>query len=399
MTKEEKEKMNSDILRLMNSDINHSTVPTPLDTIITRLISGFYFIPDYQRKYVWDEKQVVELMISLIRNIPIPKLYMYNLPSDGKYTIIDGQQRLTSLFFFIKGVFPEKDSERKSKYDFKEIDRLIQEYDISKVKDEKNNLKNQLKKDHGLVFKKFNYIIDEEETKINLEFNQFSQENKLLFLNKVFDFGVVTVINPLSENKKTEDEINKVYIEIFKLLNSSGEPLSDQEIRNGIYYNTDLYKQINNFNKNNEEWIKIKKKMLKSDIGNRSDDTEFLLRLISLNNYITFDKELELKKYTTYSKLIERLSIDFKNKQVKDVIDILEIFFNGIKLDEEIKVEKLNLEACFVATSKLNLIKPGFRLSKEIINFPLEKESKTSSKAEILKRIKVIMDELSRGIL
>lgn len=62
MTEREKVKINEDILKLMNSDINHSTIPTPLDTIITRLISEFYFIPDYQRKYVWNEKQVIELM-------------------------------------------------------------------------------------------------------------------------------------------------------------------------------------------------------------------------------------------------------------------------------------------------------------------------------------------------
>lgn len=398
MTEREKVRMNEDILKLMNSDINHSTIPTPLDTIITRLISEFYFIPDYQRKYVWNEKQVIELMISLIKNRPIPKLYMYNLPLEGKYTIIDGQQRLTSLFFFIKGIFPEKDSERKSKYNFKEIDRLIQKYNVSKDINQKNEIKNELKAEHGLIFKKFRYIMDDEK-KINLEFNEFSQENKLLFLNKVFDFGVVTVINPLSENKKAEDEINKVYIDIFKLLNSAGEPLSDQEIRNGIYYNTDLYKKINEFNKNNKNWIEVKEKMLKSDIGNRSDDTEFLFRLISLDNYITFDGELELKKYTTYSKLIERLSIDFKNKEVGDLINKLEIFFNGINLESKTKVEKLNLEACFIAASKLELITKEFRLPNEIISFPLEKKSKTSSKTEIIKRVKLIMEKLLEGEL
>ena len=90
---------------LLDTNIYHSTIPTPIDTIISRLISGFYFIPNYQRQYVWNEKQVVALMVSLLKNIPIPKLYMYNKPNDGRYTIIDGQQRLTSLFFFIKGIF------------------------------------------------------------------------------------------------------------------------------------------------------------------------------------------------------------------------------------------------------------------------------------------------------
>ncbi|MBR4758206.1 MAG: DUF262 domain-containing protein [Bacteroidaceae bacterium] len=62
--------------------------------------------PDYQRKYVWDSKKASLLIESILLGIPIPLIYLAD-EGNGVINVIDGQQRLTSLFSFIDGSFPD----------------------------------------------------------------------------------------------------------------------------------------------------------------------------------------------------------------------------------------------------------------------------------------------------
>ena len=62
--------------------------------------------PNYQRKYVWDAKKASLLIESILMNIPIPIVYLA-ATQDEKINVIDGQQRLTSIFSFIDGKFPD----------------------------------------------------------------------------------------------------------------------------------------------------------------------------------------------------------------------------------------------------------------------------------------------------
>jgi hypothetical protein len=52
--------------------------------------------PEFQRNYVWDDKKASLLVESVLLEIPIPVIYLAE-ESDGKFTIIDGQQRLRSF--------------------------------------------------------------------------------------------------------------------------------------------------------------------------------------------------------------------------------------------------------------------------------------------------------------
>ncbi len=61
--------------------------------------------PDFQRQFVWDEKRSSRLIESTLLEIPLPVVYLSEDP-DGKESVIDGQQRLTALFSFIDGQFP-----------------------------------------------------------------------------------------------------------------------------------------------------------------------------------------------------------------------------------------------------------------------------------------------------
>jgi uncharacterized protein with PIN domain len=62
--------------------------------------------PDYQRKYVMDVKLASRLIESILIDVPIPVVYLAE-EMDGTYSVIDGQQRLTSFISFIEGVLPD----------------------------------------------------------------------------------------------------------------------------------------------------------------------------------------------------------------------------------------------------------------------------------------------------
>ena len=55
---------------------------------------------DFQRYLVWDENKQSKLIESLYLNIPIPVCYFAEL-EDGKYSVIDGKQRLSSISIFL----------------------------------------------------------------------------------------------------------------------------------------------------------------------------------------------------------------------------------------------------------------------------------------------------------
>lgn len=64
--------------------------------------------PIYQRNEVWasDRKQL--LIDTILRQYDMPKIYLEQLPEGGRYeyNVIDGQQRLTSIFGFTDNDFP-----------------------------------------------------------------------------------------------------------------------------------------------------------------------------------------------------------------------------------------------------------------------------------------------------
>jgi hypothetical protein len=53
--------------------------------------------PEWQRNYVWDKPRASKLIESFLMDIPVPVVYLNKTP-DGKYEVIDGLQRLTSVF-------------------------------------------------------------------------------------------------------------------------------------------------------------------------------------------------------------------------------------------------------------------------------------------------------------
>ena len=84
--------------------------------------------PDYQRDYVYDEMKASKLIESALMGIPIPTIYLCE-ENDGPYSIIDGQQRMTSFVKFLKNEFKLKKLEELSNFNglyFKDLDKTTQ---------------------------------------------------------------------------------------------------------------------------------------------------------------------------------------------------------------------------------------------------------------------------------
>ena len=62
--------------------------------------------PSFQRLFVWDRTKASRLIESALLAVPLPIIYLTE-EVDGKELVIDGQQRLTSFFSFIDGIFPD----------------------------------------------------------------------------------------------------------------------------------------------------------------------------------------------------------------------------------------------------------------------------------------------------
>ncbi len=82
-----------------------------LETIIKRIDKGIIKLdPDYQRRHRWSDELSSRLIESLLLNIPIPVVYIsQDVDVDdeteenvSRFTIIDGQQRLTAIYRFMK---------------------------------------------------------------------------------------------------------------------------------------------------------------------------------------------------------------------------------------------------------------------------------------------------------
>src|SRR3954470_10912008 len=71
-------------------------------TINSFIESGAVQIPGFQRNYVWGAKRASKLIESLILGLPVPQIFLYE-EARNRFLVIDGQQRMMSIYYFIKG--------------------------------------------------------------------------------------------------------------------------------------------------------------------------------------------------------------------------------------------------------------------------------------------------------
>lgn len=72
--------------------------------------------PEYQRNYIYaDGKRDVAVIQSLLKGYPLGLIY-FNQTSDGKFEVLDGQQRITSFGRFVTNKFAVKDENGMEQY-------------------------------------------------------------------------------------------------------------------------------------------------------------------------------------------------------------------------------------------------------------------------------------------
>lgn len=76
-------------------------------TLVESVKENMFVIPDFQRVYKWNEEQVENLAVSLIRGMPIPPIYAYRNEMN-QLEILDGQQRVISMVLYYMGKYTEK---------------------------------------------------------------------------------------------------------------------------------------------------------------------------------------------------------------------------------------------------------------------------------------------------
>ena len=76
-----------------------------VSTIVDYINKQHIFIPNFQRGYVWNRGQASRLIESLIIQCPIPVIYL-SQNNDETLSVIDGNQRLTSISLFLNNEFP-----------------------------------------------------------------------------------------------------------------------------------------------------------------------------------------------------------------------------------------------------------------------------------------------------
>lgn len=78
----------------------------PLSSIPSMVESGDYQLnPEFQRRHRWNSSKKSRLIESIIMNVPIPPIFLYE-DVFSHYEVMDGLQRLTTISDFYKDKFP-----------------------------------------------------------------------------------------------------------------------------------------------------------------------------------------------------------------------------------------------------------------------------------------------------
>lgn len=355
------------INNILRADLTSYTNGLQVESVINSLVTGYYIIPKFQRKYIWKRSQVANLALSLIKDVPIPPIYLY-LNERKKQVILDGQQRVTSLFLYFNDLWYVGVEEYR-RLDFYKINELSQalkaeEAELIKIEKDKTTPKKKLLekrktvkanikritaelREHGLARSKF-YVKDGEEEK-DISFSSFTDDEREFLKRKRID---TTIVECRSNNAP------KVYADIFKLLNSGGKLLSAQEVRNGVYWELELYDGLFEANKN-RQWREIYGK--ESEV---SKDVEILLKILALNYFTKLENNSISIAYSgtfNWSNIMEDYSDEsarWNSEKVAEQIKLLTDFLEKIENIDRKKFtcNKAVFEAAFVAYTKLQCL-------------------------------------------
>ena len=170
-------------------------------TIISFIESRVFKIPSFQRHYVWDLKRASKLIESLLIGLPIPQMFLYE-SGRNEFLVIDGQQRLMTIYYFVKGRFPRKEKRA----------------DLRDIFDKHGHIPDDVMADDKL-FQKFNLKLD---GIVEGSENRFNGKNYKTLDDFKTSLDLATIRNMVVK-PVSGDEENGAMFEIFNRLNSGGQ--------------------------------------------------------------------------------------------------------------------------------------------------------------------------------
>jgi uncharacterized protein with ParB-like and HNH nuclease domain len=213
---------------------------------IEELLSNYhFFIPSYQRGYKWDTRQVLDLLNDIYEFANKQKLKdeFYCLQpivvskeksdNEKKYKVIDGQQRLTTIYLILKYLQNLKKEFEEIKKECKKIEYFcnFENYEIKEVyhikyatrNDSENFLKgiHQNYKNENEKYKNPDYFYLSNAYEVIM--NWFKDKNKQLFLNTLLHKTKIIWYEVETKNENEE-------IQIFTRLNIGKIPLTNAEL-------------------------------------------------------------------------------------------------------------------------------------------------------------------------
>jgi hypothetical protein len=207
-------------------DITASPNDFNVRTIVDFIDSGPVRIPAFQRNYVWDLRRASKLIESILIGLPIPQVFLYE-ESRNSFLVIDGQQRLMSIYYFVKGRFPRR-SQRPA---------------IRRIMAESGTLPPEVLGDDA-YFQKFNLFLPGPAVG---QKSRFSRMNYDTLGDDQTTFNLRTIRNVIIKQNAPEEEADTSVFEIFHRLNTGGVNLRPQEIRASLYHSAfmDMLNRIN----------------------------------------------------------------------------------------------------------------------------------------------------------
>ena len=225
------------------SDYQISTYPADftLELLHLKWKAGDILIPNFQRNFVWKQVQASKLVESFLIGLPVPAVFFYTERQSQHFFVIDGQQRLKSIFYFFEGYFGEEDQGQRRVF---RLTGLSQE---SRFRDK--------------------------------TFDELRDEDKRRLKNAVLRAFVVQQLDPADDTSMYH---------IFERLNTGGTLLTNQEIRNCVYHG-DFIRFLDEMNRL-ESWRKI---LGKENPDTRKKDVELLVRFFAMRDVSAYSKPMK----------------------------------------------------------------------------------------------------------
>jgi hypothetical protein len=243
-------------------NIYEDTNPRELKDLLRQIHKGEAVLPDFQRDFVWDPYMTMELIISIAENYPAgsllrirntQNLFAYREfasapPLDGQkptYLVLDGQQRLTSLYQAFYGVGENKyflnlkammngEDFEDCIFHLRASHKKTKNYEQTEVQIKELVMPLQILKSGGGEYHKWvrniSRTLEDEKERIGLEDRLYSVDHWVQAIDD-YKFPVVT----LSDSTGAE-----AVCTIFETLNRTGVKLSPFELLTARFWHQKL---------------------------------------------------------------------------------------------------------------------------------------------------------------